>query len=237
MCRAQGKTAGCGNIRFLSFFSARRHASAHIEAEGNARMGNTTHDGELLMRFARAGDEAPFQELLNRHGQMVFQVCFRVLSNTADAEDAAQAVFLTLAQRARDFALQHSVSLSGWLHTLAWRVAMRLRTAADARRKHEREAGTVNSVDASIASNSTDWGKLRPLLDEALTNLPEKYRLPFVLCHLEERSQEEAAALLLVPKRTVSGRLERARELLRKQLEQRGVVLSAGIVGCLPAIH
>src|SRR5207253_1498950 len=70
-------------------------------------------------------------------------------------------------------------------------------------------------------------------LDEALSMLPEKYRLPFVLCHLEERSHEEAAELLRVPKRTVTGRLEKARELLRHQLSKRGVVLATGIFASL----
>src|SRR5436190_22256962 len=130
-------------------------------------MSNLPHDGELLTRFAHAGEEAPFQELLNRHGQMVFQVCIRVLGNSADAEDAAQAVFLTLAQRARDFALQHSVSLGGWLHTLAWRVATRLRAAADARRKHELEASAVNAREKDVSTaEEFDWEKLRPLLDD-----------------------------------------------------------------------
>ena len=66
-------------------------------------MGKLVTDGELLKRFTRAGrggpggDEASFQKLLNRHARMVFQVCFRVLGNTADAEDAAQAVYSKLA--------------------------------------------------------------------------------------------------------------------------------------------
>src|SRR5476651_2039559 len=117
--------------------------------EERAFMRDLPDDGTVLTRFARDGDEAPFQELLSRHGQMVFQVCFRVLGNSADAEDAAQAVFLTLAQRANDFSLQHSASLGGWLHTLAWRVAMRLRTATSVRRKHEQGARAVNKPDTN----------------------------------------------------------------------------------------
>ncbi|MDB6097632.1 MAG: sigE 47 [Gammaproteobacteria bacterium] len=193
-------------------------------------------DGELLTRFALAGDEEPFQELLRRHGQMVFQSCWRVLGNSADAEDAAQAVFLTLAQRANDYSLQRSVSLGGWLHTLAWRVAMRLRDAARARHKHEEEARAVNSSVKNInADEDFNWERLCPLLDEALSELPEKYRLPFILCHLEGRSHDEAAALLGMPKRTLGDRLERARELLRKRLAGRGVVCSVAILAVFSA--
>lgn len=191
-------------------------------------------DGELLARFARAGDEAPFQELLRRHGQMVFQACVRVLGNDADAEDATQAVFLTLAQKAKDFSLQRSVSLGGWLHTVAWRIATRLQTAASVRRIHEREASAMGPSSANTsAADDLKWQKLRPVLDEALADLPEKYRLALVLCDLEGRSQEEAAALLATPKRTISDRLARARELLRKRLERRGIALSVAILASL----
>ena len=76
----------------------------------------------------------------------------------------AQAVFLTLAQKAKDFSLQHSMSLGGWSHRLAWHIAMRLRAAGDARKKHEREAIAVNSSDANaVAAKELDWEKLRPV--------------------------------------------------------------------------
>ena len=56
-------------------------------------------DSHLLDRFLAGGDEAAFSALIDRHGPMVLRVCRQVLGDSHDAQDAAQAVFLVLAQR------------------------------------------------------------------------------------------------------------------------------------------
>src|SRR5262249_40633793 len=70
----------------------------------------------------------------------------------------------------------------------------------------------------------------QPLLDQELNRLPEKFRAPLVLCYMQGKTYEEAAQQLRCPKRTLSPGLTRAREQLRRQLTERGLALSAGMV-------
>jgi RNA polymerase sigma-70 factor (ECF subfamily) len=74
-----------------------------------------------------------------------------------------------------------------------------------------------------------DWHDLRPVLDEEVNRLPDRYRVPFVLCCLEGMTNDEASRHLGCPKGTILSRLARARERLRARLTRRGLTLSAGL--------
>src|SRR5262249_19279915 len=77
------------------------------------------------------------------------------------------------------------------------------------------------------------WRDLRPVLDEEIHQLPDKYRRPFVLCYFEGLTTEEAAEQLGCPRGTVSTRLAWARGRLWGRLTRRGVTLSAAALPVL----
>src|SRR5262245_3254370 len=79
--------------------------------------------------------EAAFEALVRRHGPMVYRVCWRVLQQAQDAEDAFQATFLLLARKLS--AVTRRDSLASWLHGVAHRVALNARKQAARRRRHE----------------------------------------------------------------------------------------------------
>jgi RNA polymerase sigma factor (sigma-70 family) len=179
-------------------------------------------DGRLLQRFVALRDEAAFAELLGRHGSMVLAACRRVLGDGPDAEDAFQATFLVLVQKASG--LRDAGTLASWLYGVAVRVARKARTSEARRRARERQAIPMRPPDELEAAIGRD---LRPVLDKELERLPEKYRAPLVLCYLEGHTQEEAARKLGWSNGTVRGRLARAREMLRKRLVRRGLAPTA----------
>jgi RNA polymerase sigma factor (sigma-70 family) len=185
-------------------------------------------DVQLLERFVGERHEPAFIALLNRHGAMVFGVCQRILTQTQDAEDAFQATFLALVQKARSVGKRGTVS--GWLYRVAYRIAMKARVSRVRRTTREREAGANHFSQPEAESV---WQEIRPLLDEELHQLPEKYRLPIILCYLEGKTYTEAARALGWTKGTVSGRLALARNLLRERLIRRGLVLTPSLFGTL----
>jgi RNA polymerase sigma factor (sigma-70 family) len=184
----------------------------------------------LLEQFAARRDEDAFTALLERHGPMVFGVCRRVLGHEQDAEDAFQATFLVLARKAGSRGWR--VSVGPWLYAVALRVALKARTLAARRRARHTEM--VDEVAAEPGGESP-WHDLRPMLDEELDRLPEKYRTPLVLCYLEGKTNEEAARLLGRPVGTVWYQLSRGREMLRGRLSRRGVGLPAVALGAVIA--
>jgi RNA polymerase sigma factor (sigma-70 family) len=187
-------------------------------------------DAELLARFVRQGDEAAFEVLVHRHGPMVWGVCRRLLTRTEDAEDAFQAAFVVLLRRAGS--IRDGSLLGNWLYGVAYRVAVRARARAARRAARERQ-GMLTERAATATETTTDW---QHLLHEEVFRLPEKYRLPIVICYLSGKTNEEAAAALGWPVGTVKGRLSRARELLRVRLARRGVCLAgAALTGTLSA--
>lgn len=183
-------------------------------------------DGALLERFVAARDEAAFELLMRRHGPMVLGVCERVLRHRQDAEDAFQATFLVLAHKAG--AVRPREAVGNWLYGVAYRTALKARTAAARRRQKERLAQAAPAPAVAAQEPGDDW---RPLLDREVQALSEKYRAPVVLCELEGLSRKEVAARLAIPEGTLSSRLAAARQILAKRLARRGVILSVAAVG------
>jgi RNA polymerase sigma factor (sigma-70 family) len=196
------------------------HVFRHIRKLATVQTSRGLSDRDLLARFLDANDEAAFTALVERHGPMVLGVCRRALRNHHDAEDACQATFLVLARKAAS--VRKQTSLSSWLHGVA------CRTSSNLRREQERRARRERGVEPPAPAD-VRWQEVQVLLDEELGQLPERYRSPLVLCYLDGKTRDEAAAQLGLRPGTLHGRLERGRELLRQRLTARGLTLGAAL--------
>jgi RNA polymerase sigma factor (sigma-70 family) len=185
-------------------------------------------DAELLARFAASHDETAFEGLVARHGPMVLATCRAVLRHEHDAEDAFQAAFLVLARRAAS--IQTGDFLGGWLHRVAYRVAVQANIEAKRRRRLESE---VSTMEIPAASRGEDELELRAILHDEIDRLPERERLPVVLCDVEGLTYEQAAGRLHWTAPALYHRLAKARRRLRDRLIRRGV--TGTLVGAVMA--
>jgi RNA polymerase sigma-70 factor (ECF subfamily) len=174
-------------------------------------------DSELLQSFVTKEDPDAFRRLIERHGAMVLAVCRSVLGQHHDVEDAFQSTFLILAKSAGS--IKQAESIGPWLHRVALRVSRRARYQACERRHRE---ASVTPFQGEPSGHTPDESFI-PLLREEISRLPDHYRLPVVLCYLEGKTNEQAAAELRCPVGTVKGRLSRARDRLRHRLARRGL--------------
>jgi RNA polymerase sigma factor (sigma-70 family) len=198
----------------------------HIRRLAGPGQNEVSADCQLLDRFTTQRDESAFAELVRQHGPMVLHVCRSVLRHEQDAEDAFQATFLVLARKADT--IRQPEAVAGWLCEVAYRVAVKAHAASARRHAQERRDTLMSAADPTLDMTVRD---LQRVLHEELRHLPDKYRVPLVLCYLEGRSHEEAARQLGWSKGTFRGRLDRGREHLRRRLAARGVALAAVLCG------
>ena len=185
-------------------------------------------DASLLAAFVSGGDEEAFALLVHRHGPLVYGVCRRCLREPADAEDAFQATFLVLVRRAAS--IERPVQLANWLYGVALRAARKLRERAERVRRFEGARPELTQ----FSSESPHDSELAGWLDEEIGRLPEKYRTPVILCHLQGLTRREAAGRLGCPEGTLSVRLARALAKLRKGLTRRGVAAPLAALALTP---
>jgi RNA polymerase sigma factor (sigma-70 family) len=199
----------------------------HVRRIAGASDPDPIGDADLVARFTVRRDEAAFAEIVQRHGPLVWAIC-RSSLNAADADDAFQATFLVLARKAK--AIRKPASLACWLSGVARRTVHSVRGRTGRRREVGLDADIVAHPSADAELNEQ-----RTMLADELERLPDKYRLPTLLCYYQGLTNEEAAKRLGWPHGTVCGRLARARELLRTRLARRGIGLTIGTLSVIPA--
>ena len=180
-------------------------------------------DDTLLTRYARDGSEAAFGQLVARHLSLVYSTCLRETGSPSLAEDAAQVVFLLLARKAKT--LHAAPSLAGWLFNAARFVAKNVRKQ-EARRQR-REQTVMQEMTQRQETPALEWGRVEPLLNDALAALKPQEREAVLLRFIEGHSLAETGAALALSEDAARMRVSRAVEKMRRYLASHGAAVPA----------
>lgn len=186
-------------------------------------------DDKHLVNLARNGDEGAVGLIVKRHNRRLYRVAWAVLRDDAEAEDVVQETYVRAFASLGGF--RDESALSTWLTRIALNEALgrvrRRRPGIDASDMEGGEGrGGARIIDfpklQSPSNPEADMARrqVRQLLERAVVDLPEPFRLVFVLREIEEMNTDETAALLELKPETVKTRLHRARRLARKSLER-----------------
>ena len=190
-------------------------------------MRDTSRERELVGRM-QAGDASAVAELSSAYGPRIHQLAFRYVKNWEDAEEVTQDVLMKVFRKIDAF--RGDAALSSWIYRITFNTAMsRLRTGRASRAAEQQpQEATSDDLLGMPAQDPADWssladdhvlrGEMRARLIEALTTLPEVYRIPVVLRDIQGMTTEEASKVLRVKPQTLKSRLHRGRLILRQAL-------------------
>lgn len=186
------------------------------------------HSDQGLVEECRKGDSSAFDELVRRYKDRIYCVVYRFLGNHEDAMDVSQEVFVRAYRGIREF--QGKAKLYTWLYSIAANMARnRLR---DGSRRGRNKGTSLEALEerAPVAASGETPRSLavdretEALLQRCLEELPDHYRMTFVLRTFEDLSYEEIAEVMGCPPGTVKSRLNQARRMLRERLRELAVL-------------
>lgn len=176
------------------------------------------------IKQVRKGDQNAFGEIVELYKGKVFQLCFRMLGNSHEAEDISQEAFIRAYINIERYNIDRKFST--WLYRIATNLCIdRIRKKKPDYYLDAEVAGTegltlYSQIPASQLAPDEEVSKieLQEIIQNEILKLPEKYRAVIVLRYIEELPLLEISKILDLPIGTVKTRIHRGREALRKQL-------------------
>nr|MBN2277917.1 sigma-70 family RNA polymerase sigma factor [candidate division Zixibacteria bacterium] len=170
-----------------------------------------------LMKKVQGGDMVAFNQIAERYKDRLMNIIMRMLHSHEEAEDIVQETFVRVYQHRDSFDFRHCFST--WIYTIA------LNLARNELRKRKRfkffDIFDMQGKEAEIAVEMELPTNMPKAIESALTALPEKYKMAFVLRDIQELPYEEVAKIMNIPLGTVKSRVNRARAMLRDKLRPR----------------
>lgn len=182
-------------------------------------------DSELLKRYVEERSEAAFAELVQRQAGLVYSAALRqVGGDMMLAQDVCQSVFIDLARKAR--MVSSRPVLASWLYVSTRFAALKAMRSKRRREAREQEAYFMKDIEASSAP-PVEWNQLRPLLDSAICELPERDRAVVLMRYFEGQPYAAMGQQLGIEESSARVKAERALNKLRIKLAHKGITSTA----------
>lgn len=185
-----------------------------------AGLTDTLSDNEIIARIV-AGEKDLYRIIVSRYNQRLYRVGLSIMNDDAEAEDAMQAAYIKAYENLGQFAFKSSFST--WLTRILineclWRVKKRKQSIYMNDDAVHSESYQQQTTDAQTPLEKMLNAELKSFLEEAILQLPEKYRTVFVMREIENMNVAETQACLDLSETNVKVRLNRAKALLQNSL-------------------
>lgn len=179
-----------------------------------------------LVQQALTGDYAAFEQLVNRYEKRIYALALRITRNDADAQDATQSALIAMLEKLDTFS--QTSTFASWILRIATNEALVILRKKKVRQAQSLDASPDDSAPLPHPNLIAPWqqnpeelasnNEVRQLINSALDELDDKYRLVFLLRDVQGLTTEEAAEALGLSTSNVKVRLLRARLMLREKL-------------------
>ncbi len=194
----------------------------------NKKILKTDHqfDEKLMIEKAAAGDREAFNMIINKYARMTYNLCYKFLGNTEDAEDCAQEVFLKVYRSINKFAFRSAFST--WLYQIAVNTCKNFKSTKQFRKNNSEMSMNAEYADSDksheigdkkfLPEESTVRSEQYEMILSAIRKLPSDLCKVVILRDVENRSYEEISEITEYKIGTVKSKLSRARHHLREDL-------------------
>ncbi len=178
---------------------------------------DNSRDHALITR-CRRGDRQALGELIKEYERPIYNAAYRILGNIDDAADVTQTVFMKAFERLDQYNPEYK--FFSWIYRIAVNESINL---------HNRNKNLQSLEDEDIAGVSNpeedvDANKLSRIIQAGLMELQDDYRVVVVLRHFSDMSYRDISVVLHIPEKTVKSRLYSARQLMKAQLAEQGLI-------------
>lgn len=175
------------------------------------------------IKKVKKGDQDAFADIVEYHKDKLFHLCYRMLGNREEAQDAAQEAFIRAYVNIHSY--DTSKKFSTWLYRIATnlcidRIRKKARLLFRCRSSRDRRLNMYSQIaaDQALPEEELEQVELQEFIQSEILKLPEKYRTVIVLKYIDELSLKEISDILDLPLGTVKTRIHRGREALRNRL-------------------